>query len=250
MRTKKLGLICAALVGGLVLYALQAYGVIGPPYAKADKVQIVPEGKPTYTKVLLLGTSLTSRGDWAEQLEEQLTYCGISVERLARPAANSQWGLSQLREWYATGNQAGLVVVEFSGNDASPIHGMSLSASKQTHYEIVDLVRQNRSIVTLATMSPGWNINAIERPGQNRYHAIYREMAGSKIGLIDTIDVWRGLSDNERKTLVPDDLHPTNEAMTTVATPHFQEHIQAVFCSQHENLNSETECYVASCERQ
>ena len=144
-------------------------------------------------------------------------------------------GLKEIRdqrEWkrFAADNKAGLIIVEFSGNDASPIHGMPLSASRKTHNAIVELAHKNGAVVTLATMSPGWNMNALERPGQDRYHAIYRDLAGSQIGLIDTIEVWRSISSDERPVWVPDNLHPTDQAMIKFAVPHFREHIMALYC--------------------
>lgn len=214
----------------IALFLMHRHGVIGGEFTQASKTQILPEGSPQDRSVLIVGTSLTSRGDWVETLDRELSSCGVSVEKLARAAAASDWGLEQLDAWYRQGNRAGLVIIEFSGNDASPIHGMSLGQSRRNHAELIAMAQQNGSLVTLATMSPGWKINALERPGQDRYHAVYRDLAKAGVGLIDTIEVWRSLDEADRRVMVPDDLHPTSEAMHAITVPNFRSHIEQVFC--------------------
>lgn len=222
--------IAAAAILPVCLLLLVLYGVVGPSFTKTNRTDILPAGDPSAPRVLILGTSLTSRGDWPERLAGRLEDCGVTVETLAKPGGGSSWGLAKLEEWFAAGNAAGLVIVEFSGNDASPIRGAPLFMSRKTHRRIIETATENGALVSLATMSPAWGMNALERPGQDRYHAIYRDLARSGVGLIDTIDVWRALTEEDRARLVPDGLHPTEEGMALIAVPAFARHVRAVFC--------------------
>ena len=221
------------VIGALAGLALMwAYGVIGLPYTRTGPVQIAPGNgtAPEVRTVLVLGTSLSSRGTWVEVLDAQLAECNVAVEKRARGGASSTWGLKALAQWYDEGNTAGLVIIEFSGNDASPINGMPLYKSVRQTRALIEMAQDNGAQVSLATMSPGWAVNALERPGQNRYHASYRDLAGNGVGLIDSIEMWRAIPKAQRKVLVPDDLHPTDAAAIEITVPLFEEHIRDVFC--------------------
>ncbi|MCA8869077.1 MAG: hypothetical protein KDA67_10535 [Rhodobacteraceae bacterium] len=232
----------ALVIAGLIALALAwAYGVIGaaptPPGARIvqpARPLAAPANAPV--RVLVLGTSLSSRGTWIEALEGELGACPsrkITVGRLARPGGASSWGAAALAAYYADPSQPkpDVVVVEFSGNDASPYNGFPLFVSKRHHQRIIDLAQSHGAAVFLATMSPAWGQNAWERPGQARYHALYRDLARDQgLGLIDTIEDWRALAGSERKTLVPDGLHPSDTAMRTITVPAFYEALMAYLC--------------------
>lgn len=230
-----------ALGAVAALAASWAYGVIGlPPTAPAGKIVSAP-GLPAAPAdgahhVLLLGTSLTRSGDWPELLQARLAACAsgpVTVERLARAGAASDWGLAALHTRLAdtAAPVPDLVVVEFSGNDASVIHGFPLGKSLRNHRQILQLVRDNGATPILATMSPGWGWKALARPGQRRYHALYRDLASDEgIGLIDTIATWRALSPAERQVAVPDNLHPTPAAMAAITIPAFEAALRPLVC--------------------
>ena len=56
------------------------------------------------------------------------------------------------------------------------------------------MARAHGAQVFLATMSPAWGRDAFERPGQARYHALYRDLARTRdVGLIDTTPQWYAL---------------------------------------------------------
>lgn len=223
-----------AMVGGILLLGL-LYGVLGGAITPPTERTIAPRAvvlKPV-RRILILGTSLTSRGDWVATLERRLRDCalGVTVERLARPGASSRWGLTALRERLAK-DVPDFLVIEFSGNDASLKNGFPLPISRMLHRQMISEARAAGTIVVLATMSPAWRRNAWERPGQRRYHALYRDLAReSDVGLIDTIPDWDTLSTSRRAVLVPDNLHPTFEAMNTITVPAFEEALRPFVCA-------------------
>lgn len=229
------------VLGALALVGAFFYGVIGlPPTAPVNRVVPPAEAeRPAPGKsyhIIILGTSLTSRGDWPVLLRDRLNSCAagpVQVERLARAGAASGWGLAALRERLSdtAAGPPDLLIVEFSGNDASLAHGYPLFVSKRNHREIIRLAREAGAAVMLATMSPAWGQNALERPGQDRYHALYRDLAAAEgVGLIDTIPDWRALSVEDRRADVPDGVHPTDAAMAAIAVPAFVEAIGAIVC--------------------
>jgi lysophospholipase L1-like esterase len=214
-------------------------GIIGLPIEKTGAKQVFPDPSFANRKVLLLGTSLTSRGDWTLHLQAQVAHCKVTIEKLALPGANSEWGLTALTNWLAAGNRADLVIVEFSGNDSSLLRGVSLKQSDKNHREMITLANKNGASVSMATMSPAWNTKSWVRPGQNRYHALYRiivreyrDIPSRRVGLIDTIDMWRLIKPEKRAALIPDNLHPTDDAMKTYQVPHFRYHIETLFCPE------------------
>lgn len=233
--------IVLVLIALALIWAL-LYGVIGlRPTAPGQRIILPqhaerPDAAAGY-RVIILGTSLTSRGDWPELLEKRLNSCAagpVHVERIAVAGAASGWGVAALRNRLSDADigPPDLLIVEFSGNDASLAHGYPLFISKRNHREIIRLARSAGAAVILATMSPAWGVNALERPGQDRYHALYRELAISDgVGLIDTIADWRALSRDDRRAGVPDGLHPTREAVDAIVVPAFVEAIGAIVCS-------------------
>lgn len=233
-----LSVLCVAAIAPLVLY-----GVIGGPITPSSARIVAIAEIPSFPRgqrfrIAILGTSLTSRGGWVKLLEEKLNRCAdypVQIEKLARPGASSRWGLASLRDHLerSGGRAPDVLIVEFSGNDASPYNGFPLVYSRRYHEKILDIARANGIAVFLATMSPAWGRNAWERPGQARYHALYRDLAREHgTGLIDTIDDWTALSETERDALVPDGLHPTDTAMRAMIVPAFAAALHPIVCAQ------------------
>lgn len=224
------------------------YGVIGWSYTSSGPRIVLPEtnaslGNKPVLRILILGTSLTSRGSWPEEVEARLGACAavpVVVTRLARAGATSSWGLRALNDYFnqVGSNRPDVLIVEFSGNDASLYHGFPLYVSQRNHLKILDLARHKGVEVFLATMSPAWGMNALERPGQGRYHALYRELAArADVGLIDTAQTWADLPLAERSAFVPDGLHPGEEGMRAIAVPAFVEALKPFACAASESLS-------------
>ena len=224
------------------------YGVIGWPDTTSGPRVVLPEtnvslGDKQVLRILILGTSLTSRGSWPEEVEARLGACAaapVVVTRLARAGATSSWGLRALNDYFnhVGSKKPDVLIVEFSGNDASLYHGFPLYVSQKNHLNILDLARNKGVDVFLATMSPAWGINALERPGQGRYHALYRKLAAQEhVGLIDTVPTWADLPLVERSAFVPDGLHPSEDAMRAIAVPAFVEALKPFACTASEALS-------------
>lgn len=235
MRVRVIALVLlAALALGALAFAF-AYGVVGRAPTPPGERIVAPRdaGAAGARDVLILGTSLTSRGEWPAHLETRLRSCApdVRVERVARPGASSRWGLEALRRHLAEHEAPDVLVVEFSGNDAALARGFPLFVSRRLHRQIVAEAREAGATVILATMSPGWGREAWERPGQDRYHALYRDLAREEgTGLVDTIADWRALSPERRAQWVPDDLHPTDEAMRAIAAAALEEVLRPLVC--------------------
>lgn len=234
MITRVISLGCLLFcVGGL-----WAYGVIGTrvtPF-EARIIQATDTPRPgTVRQILIVGTSLTSRGTWVAELEAELQACAhdVTVERLARAGASSRWGLSAFRDAVAAGQGPyDVIIVEFLANDGALWNGMPLSFSRNRHTTMIARMRATGASVVLTTMSPAWGWNGWgERPGHRRYFGMYRDLATElRAGLIDTIPEWRALSNTDRQALVPDDLHPSPAAMRLITIPAFLELLVPLVC--------------------
>ncbi len=245
MNSSRLLLVGVASSVTLILAALMLYGVIGPRPTISGPLVVPPsdvlgvlepraDGGPL--RVLLVGTSLTARGNWPQRLEQELAKCspeGIQVERLAKSGAGIRWGLPQLQIRLAdvVYPRPDIIVAEFGGNDASPRQGLPLFLSRARTRLLIETVRTAGAIPFLSTMNPGWGGEAITRPGQARYHGMYRDIAAETgVGLIDTVQLWLALPETERRRLVPDDGHPTDEGMQRITIPAFLAALRPLVC--------------------
>jgi len=217
-----------------VFYPRVAAG--GATIVMPDKIQAKKEtGHPIILRIV--GTSLTTRGDWTKVLEQALNACStktIVVDRVAKAGGSSTFAVAHLDRILGRADlmPPDYVAIEFSGNDASLYHGMPLSRSRQIHKDLVDTLRANGIGVALATMSPAFGWKALERPGQDAYHGIYRELSTAEpVILIDTIAAWRALPEEVRERYLPDNLHPTPEAMEKIIVPAFLKAMTPILCS-------------------
>lgn len=229
----------------LPLLALALYGVIGLPPTAPGAVVVPPAGidGPMQPRrqggpllILLVGTSLTSRGIWPDRLAEGLAACapvGVAVERLARSGESIRWGLPALIARLAdlTLQPPDIVIAEFGGNDASPHRGLPLPLSRRRTLRLVAAIRAAGAVPLLATMSPEWGREGAKRPGQARYHSMYRDVAAETgAGLIDTVPLWLALPAAERRMLVPDDAHPTDIGSEFITLPAFRAALKPLVC--------------------
>lgn len=243
MKPARALLLLAGLGAVTGLAGLLLYGVLGPDPTPAGPVAVPPDDPATALQrhagpvhILLAGTSLTANTDWPVALQETLSRCtarGVLVERLARPGEGIRWGLPALRARLADASlpRPDLVVAEFSGNDATLTRGLPLFETRRRTFELVETIRSAGAVPWLATMSPSWGKKVLIRPGQARYHALYRDVAAqSGAGLIDTIAQWRALDSATRRAMVPDGTHPTAAAMRQITVPAFAAALGPLVC--------------------
>ncbi|WP_284162561.1 GDSL-type esterase/lipase family protein [Frigidibacter sp. SD6-1] len=216
---------------------LWLYGVVGAPVtggpATGAQGNRAPEpGGAVGGHILLLGTSLTARGDWPEAVQAELALCapGVRVERLARAGGASGWAEGALEERLRT-DTPGVVVIELSINDASLWQGVPLVLSRARHLRMIAAARQAGAVVFLALLNPAFGANGWERPGEARYRALYRDLAEETgVGLIDTDPFWRSLGEETQAEMIPDGLHPTGAAMRAGVVPVLVEVLRPVIC--------------------
>ena len=241
-------LILVVTFAGIVslLAVLVLFGVIGLQPTPPGMVIVPPTNLPDGIRshrgegplhVLLVGTSLTSRGDWPEKLERELSSCtqhGVVVERLAKSGQGIRWGLPALQTRLSdeTMPRPDITIVEFSGNDASLRQGLPLFLARRRTILLIEILGRAGSVAFLSTMNPGWGSEAITRPGQARYHGMYRDVAAETgAGLIDTAPQWLALDPRTRTLLVPDDGHPNDEGAEHITIPAFLAALTPLVCN-------------------
>jgi lysophospholipase L1-like esterase len=147
----------------------------------------------------------------------------------ARPGAASDWGLRAVQD--ALSHKPDLLFVEFAINDASLWRGLSLARSEANHRKIIAAARAAGTHPVLVTMSVALGRKALERPGLAAYHHLYRRLADETgAGLIDLAPAWLALTPAEAAAALPDDLHPTAEAVGRIAVPRYVQALRPVFC--------------------
>jgi lysophospholipase L1-like esterase len=171
--------------------------------------------------VVAFGTSLTARSEWPAALGETLASCTgdeVAVNTVAQPGGNSSWALSNIETVISLAPQ--VVLVEFSVNDASLLHGMSGGRSLANTEAIISQLRESLPEVriVLMTMNPATGMGAASRPFLGDFYQIYRDVAEQQqVDIVDLVPLWeaRGL---DSKAL-PDGVHPSQEAAKAVIVP-------------------------------
>jgi lysophospholipase L1-like esterase len=235
----------SALIGLLMFMWL--YGVIGPRPTLPGRIIVPPANLPKKIQphkergailVLLVGTSLTARGNWPDMLERALISCasqGVVVERLAKSGQGIRWGLPALQTRLSDPEMPppDITIVEFAGNDASLRQGLPLFLARKRTLLLIERLRKAGSIIFLSTMNPGWGSEAITRPGQARYHGMYRDVTTETgAGLIDTAPQWHALDYKTRTLLVPDNGHPNDRGAELITIPAFLAALTPLVCDQ------------------
>lgn len=194
-------------------------------------------GQPLH--ILIVGTSVTARGTWPAELQQALGPCrpeGITVERLARAGANSAWGeealARRLEKPPAGAARPDIIILEFAGNDARLVRGMSLATADTRHRRMIATVRAEGAVPWLATMSRTFGRERLERPWHPVYQARYRTLADQLgAGLVDSSPDWDAFSRQEIEALIPDGAHFTAEAARRLILPAFVTALSPMVCN-------------------
>lgn len=183
--------------------------------------------------IVALGTSLTARADWPSALASSLSACGereVRVVTVAQPGAGSDWGRGQVGRVAALA--PALVLVEFTINDADLGRGRRLANAETDMVALLDALARAapQAQTVLMTMSPAFGPRGWIRPWLADHEAAYRQLVRARgIGLIDLAPLWRDAlaGAGDRRSLLPDGLHPTPAAVATVALPTMRDRIAA-----------------------
>ncbi|TNC74789.1 SGNH/GDSL hydrolase family protein [Rubellimicrobium roseum] len=179
-------------------------------------------------RVVALGTSLTARYDWPQEVGAELGRCldrPVTVTKVAKPGANVSWGAGQVAEVAAA--QPDIVLIEFAINDADMLDGLSLSESDRLHRQLVSDLRDASPStgLTLMTMNPVTGLRSLVRPRLEDHYAAYGTLAGSlDLGLVDFHPRWLARAPSERG-LHTDGLHPDPATASAVIVPALVSHL-------------------------
>lgn len=219
-------LLLLVLVAGGLWAAGRAAGLYAaePPLPAHRLPDPVPAPGTGPFRIVALGTSLTARGDWPDSLGARLSACAgrpVTVERVAKAGAGSNWGRDQAAAVLALAPD--LVLIEFAINDADLRDGVSLARARDNHLALIGALGADRPglPLMLMTMNRAEGLRGLMRPRLAAYHAQYRDLAaGQGLGLVDLAPLWAAaLAAGRGPELLPDGLHPTDAAVAEIALP-------------------------------
>lgn len=186
-------------------------------------------------KIVAFGTSLTARGGWQGPLAEKLSAClgwSATVEMVAKSGAPSSWGLEHASEVIRL--KPDVVLVEFYANDAALNRFTSVSTSGDTIGAIFSSLRRGLpdARIIMQIMNPVSGMAGMARPYFSLYiDAHIRQAKANGVEIIDHRSRWMSLSQNELAKAIPDGLHPTPKAATSIMVGPLAEKIGGVNCS-------------------
>ena len=168
-------------------------------------------------RISFVGTSLTASYDWPVHLNDCADR-SISVSRIARAGAASDWGRRQADGIVA--NHPDVIFIEFSVNDADLRHRISLRESASNHRTLIRHLRARlpEARIVLMTMSPAHGIRRILRPRLPAYYRLYRDLAEElDTGLLDIYPRWLAVPKPAREQ--QDGLHPSQTTASRIILP-------------------------------
>ncbi len=191
------------------------------PQDRALPPLAIPAAPGAPLRIVALGTSLTAYYDWPDRLSTALGAClarPVEVSVVAKGGMGSAWGLEHVASVAAMAPD--IVLVEFAVNDADLRLMTPLSASTQTHRQIVAELRAARpgARIVLMTMSPARGLRGLLRPRLARHYASYRPLAADlDTGLVDLYPRW--LARPDPAAGMGDGVHPDREVAAGVILP-------------------------------
>lgn len=226
------------LLGGATWFLVSRGALFTPSAAQGSRVPVealgvLRPGEPV--RILIVGTSITARGTWPQELEASLSECrpeGVVVERVARAGANSEWGEAALAKRLSAGPRPDVVVMEFAGNDARLVRGVSRWSVEARMPAMIAAVRSVGALPFLSTMSMTYGRERLERPWLPAYHGFYRAIAQQTgAGLIDAAPHWMALDADAARNMVPDGSHFTPAAARTLILPEYRAIMAPLICT-------------------
>ncbi len=172
-------------------------------------------------RIAVMGTSLTARYRWPDELAAILSRCmpqPVQLQRFAESGQGSDWGeqeAQQVRRF-----NPDLVLIEFLANDADILSLRTIGGSRASHARIIATLQSRgaRPVIVLVTTSPAAGPRGVVRFRLPRFNAMYAALAQDQaLGLVDTVPRWRtALEENPWVLVMPDGLHPTQEWQSRV----------------------------------
>ena len=192
--------------------------------------------------IVTYGTSLTAAGEWVTAMGAWLNglFPGqVTIVNGGMGGRASNTGISNLQR-SVIAKTPDAVFLEFAINDANtayaendPDRGITVEKSKANLSRMIDAIQLARpgAEIFVQTMNPAWDPPSGNRAGSKRaelaaYYEGYRRVAASRgVTLIDHFGNWTRIqaTDPARfQALLPDGIHPTSTASTTVTLPEIQ----------------------------
>lgn len=181
-------------------------------------------------KIVVYGTSLSAKGAWVNQVQEDLQTRFPGTCELINSSEcgkNSDWGLANLDKRVLR-LEPDVVVFEFAINDAVARFHCPVERAESNLRKMVDQVlEQNpRTQILVQTTNPVFDrpaSNSGYRPRLPDYYQMVRKVARERrLILVDQEQTWNAvLSQGKRqfRRLVPDGLHPNKQGDIEVVTP-------------------------------
>jgi hypothetical protein len=170
--------------------------------------------------IAAMGTSLTARGAWLQELPtalEALVRRPVRARNFARIGATSRWGLAVVDD--VARARPDIAIIEFASNDAALHRRVSLAESAANVTAIIRRLRTADGNIRLhlMTMSPAIGLRGLLRPRLGRYYDLYPSLsARERTGLIDNRPDWEALPPANLVRALPDGSHPTAEFAVSI----------------------------------
>ncbi|WP_422136916.1 SGNH/GDSL hydrolase family protein [Endozoicomonas sp. ALD040] len=174
-------------------------------------------------EIIAIGTSLTKRGIWLEELSNELSKClSAPVKHLnfGYPGRNIEYGLSQLD--LILKNRADFFLIEFSVNDADLIKGVTFTKSKEQTTTLINNIRTTypEAKIIMMKMNPALGLKKVMRPRLKSFYDIYDQFATlHNVFVIDFYEKWESILSDELKENIPDGIHPAPTYAARVMVP-------------------------------
>ena len=190
---------------------------------------------PDRVSLVAFGTSLTARYDWPEALAHRLGSClgrPVDMTVVAGPGETSRWAETVLSEVVAAAPD--LVLIEFEVNDSDLRRGISVEEARRLQRGIAGkiLTALPETRLVYLAMNPAYGLRSLLRPRRAAYRSGYAILAESdpRIGMLDLVPAWRkALTKTDRRTALPDGLHPHPEIARQVIVPTLAPELAAIF---------------------
>lgn len=192
-------------------------------------------GQKRLSKIVAFGTSLTLRGGWQSPLAERLSTClgwSVTVDTVAESGAPSSWGLGHVDDVIRL--KPDVILVEFYANDAALNRFTSVSTSSDTIGALFLSLRRGlpNARIIAQIMNPVSGLAGMARPYFDIYiDAHLRQARANGVDVIDHRKAWMSLSANQLAKAIPDGLHPTPEAATSIIVGPLAAKIAGAACS-------------------